>query len=168
MRQTTDRIRALTGGWSPPQFERTYAPGKWTARQILTHLAETEIALGYRIRMALATPGYVAQPMDQDAWIAKEPGTSGSDAAAARFGLLEVAREHGRTHQVGRRHRVGDRAGEPAAQESSRVQRVEQVEDFANRVDARRAHQPESLRHAQTEGRQRRAAAAIDGRARAE
>ena len=90
MRETTDRMRALTAGWSPSQFERTYAPGKWTARQILTHLAETEIALGYRIRMALSTPGYVAQPMDQDAWIAKEPGTSGADAAAARFALREM------------------------------------------------------------------------------
>ena len=45
MRETSERIRSLTSGWSPQQFERTYAPGKWTARQILTHLAETDVAL---------------------------------------------------------------------------------------------------------------------------
>src|SRR2546425_11364585 len=60
MRATSERIRSLTSGWSPPQFERTYAPGKWTARQILTHLAETDMALGYRVRMALSHPGGAA------------------------------------------------------------------------------------------------------------
>lgn len=90
MRETSERIRALTDGWSPQQFERTYAPGKWTARQILTHLAETEMALGYRVRMALCSPGYVAQPFDQDTWIAKESKTTGADAAAARFALRQM------------------------------------------------------------------------------
>src|SRR5437899_2460808 len=85
LRETSDRIRSLTDGWTPQQFERTYAPGKWTARQILTHLAETEMALGYRVRMALTTSGYAAQSFDQDSWIAKETRTSGADAAAARF-----------------------------------------------------------------------------------
>ena len=61
MNDAADRVRSLAGGWTAAQFERTYAPGKWTARQILTHLAQTEIALGNRARMALATPGSVAQ-----------------------------------------------------------------------------------------------------------
>src|SRR5213596_3332863 len=87
MLESSERIRSLTAGWSPQQFERTYAPGKWTARQILTHLAEADLALGYRIRMALSTPAYVAQSFDQDAWIAKERATSGVDAVAAFFGL---------------------------------------------------------------------------------
>ena len=90
MRETCARVRSLTSGWSPPQFERTYAPGKWTARQILTHLAETDMALGYRVRMALSNPGYVAQPFDQDAWIAKETRTSGADAVAAYFALRQM------------------------------------------------------------------------------
>ena len=90
MRETSARIRSLTSGWSPPQFERTYAPGKWTARQILTHLAETDMALGYRVRMAVSNPGYVAQPFDQDAWIAKETRTSGADAVAAYFALRQM------------------------------------------------------------------------------
>ena len=90
MRETSARIRSLTSGWSAPQFERTYAPGKWTARQILTHLAETDMALGYRVRMAVSNPGYVAQPFDQDAWIAKETRTSGADAVAAYFALRQM------------------------------------------------------------------------------
>jgi hypothetical protein len=48
MRDTAARIRAVVGDWRPDQFNRSYAPGKWDARQILTHLAQSEIALGYR------------------------------------------------------------------------------------------------------------------------
>ena len=77
MRDTTARIRALVGDWRPDQFDRTYAPGKWTARQILIHLAQSEIALGYRARMALTTPGYTSQSFDQDTWMARESATSG-------------------------------------------------------------------------------------------
>lgn len=77
MTDTSTRLRALVGGWSPAYFDRTYAPGKWTARQILIHLAQTELALGNRARMALASPNYVAQSFDQDVWMDKEAGRAG-------------------------------------------------------------------------------------------
>ena len=44
IRQNVDRVRAITGGWTTERFERSHAAGKWTARQILTHLAQTEMA----------------------------------------------------------------------------------------------------------------------------
>ncbi len=77
MRDTAARIRALVREWRPAQFERSYAPGKWDARQILTHLAQSEIALGYRARMTLTSPGYTAQSFDQDVWMSVEAGGSG-------------------------------------------------------------------------------------------
>jgi DinB superfamily len=87
MRDASARIRALAGAWSPAEFERSYAPGKWTARQILTHLAQSEIALGARARMALTTPDYVAQSFDQDKWIAREAAMSGAAALDAFLGI---------------------------------------------------------------------------------
>ena len=90
IRTTSARIRALASEWSPADFERSYAPGKWSARQILTHLAQSEIALGYRARMAVTTPGYAAQPFDQDRWIACESSTSGQDALDAFLGLAAM------------------------------------------------------------------------------
>ena len=97
MRDTVARIRALAGGWRPEQFERRYAPGKWDALQILTHLAHSEIALGYRARMALTSPGYAAQSFDQDRWMSIEAGgagrsggLSGADALAAFLGLAAM------------------------------------------------------------------------------
>jgi hypothetical protein len=83
MRETVSRIGALVTGWTDAQFERSYAPGKWTARQILIHLAQTELALGNRARMALSTPGYAAQAFDQDRWMDVEAGGAGRPAGAS-------------------------------------------------------------------------------------
>ena len=49
-------------------FERSYGPGKWTARMILCHLADCEIAFSFRIRQTLAQSDHVVQPFDQEAW----------------------------------------------------------------------------------------------------
>lgn len=90
IRRNVDRVRALAGGWTPEQFARTYAPGKWDARQILTHLAHTEMALGNRARMALSTPNYVAQKFDQDSWVARESRVSGLEALEAFVALARL------------------------------------------------------------------------------
>ena len=92
IRENADRARTLTAGWTEPQFERSYAPGKWTARQILTHLAQTEMALGTRARMALSTPDYVAQRFDQDTWVARESRLKGPDAVGAFVALSQMNR----------------------------------------------------------------------------
>src|SRR5262245_46730381 len=109
MRQNVERIRDLVGGWMPAEFDRAYAPGKWNARQILTHLAHTELALGKRARMALSIPNYSAQSFDQDRWMAREGGLPGKDAletfvALSRFNsamfasLSEADRQTAMTH----------------------------------------------------------------------
>ena len=90
IRQNADRVRSITLGWTAEQFERSYAPGKWTARQILTHLAHTEMALGNRARMALSTTGYAAQSFDQDAWIARETRVSAREAVDAFTALARL------------------------------------------------------------------------------
>ena len=49
-------------------LERRTAPGKWTVREILIHLADTEIAFAFRLRQALAEDHHIIQPFDQDKW----------------------------------------------------------------------------------------------------
>jgi hypothetical protein len=66
---TPGRIRSAVERWSDAQFERSYAPGKWSIRKLLIHLAQTELALGTRARFALSQPGYTAQPFSQDDWL---------------------------------------------------------------------------------------------------
>ena len=90
MRETIPAISNAVDGWTPEQFERAVAPGKWTARQVLIHLAQTELALGTRSRMALTKPGFVASSFDQDKWLARELGISGRDAVNVFVALASL------------------------------------------------------------------------------
>ena len=44
------------------------ARGKWSATEIVAHLAEIEIVIGWRLRQVLAKNGTRIQAMDQDRW----------------------------------------------------------------------------------------------------
>jgi hypothetical protein len=87
MRDSIPAIANAVAGWTPEQFDRPLAPGKWTARQVLIHLGQTEMALGTRARMALTKPGFVAQSFDQDRWLGRESFLTGPEAVQA-FTLL--------------------------------------------------------------------------------
>jgi hypothetical protein len=67
--ETSERIRKLVEGWTDDRFERSYAPGKWSARRILIHLAQTELALTTRARFALSQHPYTSHAFDQDSWM---------------------------------------------------------------------------------------------------
>lgn len=84
---TPQRIAAVVGGWTDEQFERTYAPGKWSARRILVHLAQTELALTTRARFALSEPGYRAQSFNQDEWMKLDEATDARTALNAYLAL---------------------------------------------------------------------------------
>ena len=84
---TPARLAALFGQIGKEGAERPWAPGKWSARQVLCHLADCEIAFAFRLRQALAETDHVIQPFDQDAW-ASVYGSAALDAATA----LEVFR----------------------------------------------------------------------------
>ena len=66
--ETAGRLRSLADQIGPEGLERSTAPGKWSAREILCHLADCEVAFAFRLRQALAEPHHVIQPFDQEAW----------------------------------------------------------------------------------------------------
>lgn len=80
---TPERIRRLIASWSSEQFERSYAPGKWSARRILIHLAQSELALTTRARFALTESSYQAQAFSQDEWLPLDDGADGPTALDA-------------------------------------------------------------------------------------
>ena len=63
------------------------APNKWSPREILTHLADTEISFAFRYRQALADDDHVIQPFDQDRW-AKSYAAYTAEQALAMFATL--------------------------------------------------------------------------------
>ena len=83
LEETPRRIATLARGWPAATFARSYAPGKWSAAQILVHLAQAEIVLATRLRFTLAEDGVTIQPFDQDAWMAAEPAADGLAALDA-------------------------------------------------------------------------------------
>jgi DinB superfamily len=44
------------------------APGKWSAIEVIQHLADTELVIGWRTRMVLTQDRPALQGYDQDAW----------------------------------------------------------------------------------------------------
>jgi DinB superfamily len=65
---TPGRLAELVKDLDSGRLTQSPAPGKWSIRDILCHLADTEIAFAFRLRQALAEPNHVIQPFDQDRW----------------------------------------------------------------------------------------------------
>jgi hypothetical protein len=53
---------------TPEQLRQSYAPGKWTTRQLLCHLVDMELVFHVRCRHILAEPGVALASADQDKW----------------------------------------------------------------------------------------------------
>lgn len=67
---TAGKLAKLIRGLRPAQLRKAPAPGKWSLQQILAHLAEAEIVVGWRIRCMISSSGGPIQAFDQDAWAA--------------------------------------------------------------------------------------------------
>lgn len=68
---TAGRVAAVLEALGPDGANRAPAPGKWSAREVVAHLADCEAVFGFRIRQTLAETGPVIQPFDQDKWAAR-------------------------------------------------------------------------------------------------
>ncbi len=63
-----DESRALLSGLSPEMEEHRYAPGKWSVREVVGHLVDTEWVFFYRaLSMARKDPAPLPG-MDEAAW----------------------------------------------------------------------------------------------------
>jgi hypothetical protein len=56
------------------------APGKWSAAEIICHLADCDLVFGFRLRQTLAEDGPTIQPFDQEKWAVTYPGVPASEA----------------------------------------------------------------------------------------
>ena len=71
----------------PDRTNQAPAPGKWSAAEVVCHLADCEIAFAFRLRQTLAEDHHVLQPFDQDKWAAPYTGIAAKDALSAFTGL---------------------------------------------------------------------------------
>lgn len=63
------KIDKLIKGASAAHLRKRPAPQKWSVAEILAHLADAEIVIGYRIRIILGAPGTPIQAFNQDDWV---------------------------------------------------------------------------------------------------
>jgi DinB superfamily len=91
---TPKKIERLIKGVPASKLRKKPAPGKWSAGEILAHLADCEIVTGWRVRQILGAPGTPIQAFDQDSWAAaghyekRDPRKSFEQFAAARAGNI--------------------------------------------------------------------------------
>lgn len=84
--ETPRRLNSIAELLGTTGLDKPWAPGKWTGGQILCHLADCEIAFGFRYRQAISEPHHVVQTFDQDGWAKLYP-LSAEDALQAFTGL---------------------------------------------------------------------------------
>ncbi len=65
---TAHEIANLLQIMGPDKSAAAPAPGKWSPTEIVCHLADCEIAFGFRLRQTLAEDNHVIQPFDQEKW----------------------------------------------------------------------------------------------------
>jgi uncharacterized damage-inducible protein DinB len=69
--ETPQQLAQLVRSLDTKTLDATPAPGKWSIRQILAHLADCELVFGFRFRQSVAQPHHTVQPFDQDDWAAQ-------------------------------------------------------------------------------------------------
>lgn len=67
---TAKKLERLIKGMSAAKLRRRPAPAKWSVTEILAHLADCEVVVGWRMRQILGSPGTPIQAFDQDSWAA--------------------------------------------------------------------------------------------------
>jgi hypothetical protein len=80
---TPDAVAECLRAIGPNRIDLPPAPAKWSAAEIVSHLADCEIVFAFRFRQTLAENGPTIQPFDQEKWAARYSGVPAAEAFAA-------------------------------------------------------------------------------------
>lgn len=84
---TGRRLADLFTSIGAARINQPIAPGKWSPRQIIIHLADCDLAFGFRYRQTLALDNHTVQPFDQDAWATNYEAYDADQALATFLAL---------------------------------------------------------------------------------
>ena len=145
-REVPDTIAGLIAGIAPAMLKQPPAPGKWSALQIIAHLAEDELASSWRYRQMLEHDGPELTAFDQELWARLGDYSSWEPTdALAMFRLLRHAnlRMFARlTPQQWQRHGTHTERGKVTMLELCRhmaahdVNHIEQIKRILNSLTA--------------------------------
>jgi hypothetical protein len=83
LRSSLEGYRAAIARFTDATWQQSIAPGKWTMREIMIHVAQWEAIFGARLLFGVSMPGYVVQPGDQDLIMQHTGAIDGPTAFAA-------------------------------------------------------------------------------------
>ncbi len=120
---------------------RRPAPGKWSIAEIVAHMADAELAMGWRLRGMLATPGVALTWWDQDRWAerldyqARPVGDAARLFRALREGNLALLAAVPRAwwtecygvHEVRGRQSVADFVALEAAHDLNHLRQIDRI-----------------------------------------
>ena len=73
-------LAGLIEAVGPARATTPPAAGKWSAAEIISHLADCELVFGFRLRQTVAEDDYVIQPFNQEKWAAVYGGVPANQA----------------------------------------------------------------------------------------
>ena len=139
-RQTAAKLSALIAGLSVDELTFRAEAEKWSIVEILAHLAEDEMATGWRYRQMIERDGVLLSGFDQELWAKLGAYRAwNSDEALALFRLLRKANlrmldalspeqwEHSGDHDERGRLTIADLARHMAAHDVNHVQQIERL-----------------------------------------
>ncbi len=88
---TAKKLERLIKGVTTTKLRKRPAPDKWSIGEILAHFSDVEVAVGFRLRSILGSPGTPVAAFDQDAWVTS--GHYGKRDARKSLEQFRVARE---------------------------------------------------------------------------
>jgi DinB superfamily len=71
LRAGLEEIPRLAASVSDEHLGRAPAPGEWSARQVVSHLADSDLMAGMRVRMIVTQDRPMLVGYDQEAWTAR-------------------------------------------------------------------------------------------------
>lgn len=77
---TPDTLARLIEEIGPARSSVPPAAGKWSAAEIVAHLADCEAVFAFRLRQTLAEDNHTIQPFDQGKWGEQYAGVSAAQA----------------------------------------------------------------------------------------
>ncbi|HEY0511056.1 MAG TPA: DinB family protein [Thermoanaerobaculia bacterium] len=117
--ETPEALRQAVAGLSREQDGAPERPGKWSVRQVVQHLADSELVGAFRFRMVLAHDAPELPAYDQDLWADRlryqeaDLATALDDFAALRALNLRVLRRATPDELENRVMRHAERGDEP-------------------------------------------------------
>jgi hypothetical protein len=87
---TPGALSRLVGASNEAHLRTRPSPAKWSTAEIVLHLADVEVVVGYRVRTILATNGVPIPAFNQDEWSRRYDRLSVALALAMHRGLREA------------------------------------------------------------------------------